>query len=67
MKSHKGYTQQAYGSRKAPSKESANRTSTGVRVDRVGLMMAFGSQAAETGGFVRDDEEIYPLGGRGER
>jgi len=74
MKTKPGYTQVQYGKRSSHKRGVAgNRTSTGLRVDEVGVVMAKGRQVDPDYTFQEPDDftgmlsEKYPLGGRGER
>lgn len=74
MHKKSGYKQTPYGSRKGYSRGTGgNRTSTGLRVDEVGVVMAANRRVDPD--YINqppDDytgmiQEKYPLGGRGER
>lgn len=65
MQRHRGQSATPYGGRKSYKKgKTGNSTSTGLRVDQLGMVLALQSQESEFNPFVKDRGEIYPLGGR---
>lgn len=73
MKKHRGSYNDVYGGRRPVARTGGNRTSTGLRVDEVGVVMAKGRQVDPNYTYQEPDDftgmlkNKYPLGGRGER